>query len=84
MSAIFYQQYLKTIDRNVKIAYKEFTRLLDYTIIDNEEVSLLVEELMYVEENKISSIIVYLRMMKQPKELINEYDNYKNKQSYLF
>ena len=57
MSAIFYQQYLKTIDRNVKIAYKEFTRLLDYTIIDNEEVSLLVEELMYVEENKISSII---------------------------
>ena len=38
-----------------------------------------LEELRYTNstlKNKISSIIVYLRMMKQPKELINEYTDY--------
>ncbi len=38
-----------------------------------------LEELRYTNstlKNKISSIIVYLRMMKQPKEILNEYTDY--------
>ena len=44
-----------------------------------KEIRTDLEELKYTNstlKNKVSAIIVYLRMMKQPKELINEYTDY--------